>query len=111
MNKQERKEQGKKEDNRSHCLWVQVKPRSSRDRIAGFNEEGFLVIHVRALPERGEANQSCCMQLARALQLPRSNILLEKGRTTRRKKFRIEGLSREQGEIRLGCGIRATGKG
>ena len=91
-----------------HDLWVQVKPWSVQDRITGFNEEGFLVIHVRALPTKGQANQSCCIQLSRALQLPRSQIFLEKGRVSRKKKFRVEGLTREEGEIRLGRVIRGA---
>ena len=82
-------------------LWVRARPRSRTDQVLGLSEDGFLEIQVRAVPERGEANQSCRRQLARLLDVPPSQISLEKGQTSTRKKFRVEGLGQREGEKAL----------
>jgi uncharacterized protein YggU (UPF0235/DUF167 family) len=82
-------------------LWVRARPRSRTDQVLGWGKDGFLEIQVRAVPERGEANQSCRRQLARLLDVPPSRISLEKGQTSTRKKFRVEGLGQRDGEKAL----------
>lgn len=82
-------------------LWVRVKPRSSTDRVLGWGREGFLEMQVKAIPERGEANRSCCRVLARLLGVPASRVSVEKGQGSVRKKFRVEGLAQRDGEKRL----------
>ncbi len=82
-------------------LWVHVKPKSSSDAILGLDEKGFLQVQLKALPDRGAANRGCCQLLSRAMNLPRSRIVLEKGHVSRHKKIRIQGISRSEGEIIL----------
>jgi len=79
-------------------LWVRVKPRARADGVLGWGREGFLELQVKAVPERGEANRSCCRVLARLLDVPASRVSIEKGQGTVRKKFRVEGLAQREGE-------------
>jgi len=79
-------------------LWVRVKPRSRTEGVLGWDREGLLEIQVKAVPERGEANRSCCRVLARLLEVPPSRVSIEKGQGAVRKKFRVEGLTQRDGE-------------
>jgi uncharacterized protein YggU (UPF0235/DUF167 family) len=79
-------------------LWVRVKPRSRAEGVLGWGREGFLEIQVKSIPERGEANRSCCRVLAGLLGVPASRVSIEKGQGAVRKKFRVEGLAQRDGE-------------
>lgn len=81
--------------NNGICLEVQVQPRSSRSQIVGVTE-GRLKIKLTAPPVEGEANQALIDFLARELDLPRRNISLLRGETSRYKLVAIFGLSPEQ---------------
>lgn len=72
----------------------------------GRDKDGFLEIQVKAVPERGEANRSCRRELARLLGVPPSQITLETGQTSTRKKFRVEGLGQREGEKALDEALR-----
>jgi len=89
---------GTKQGGDTFILWVRVKPRSRTEGVLGWGREGFLEIQVKAVPERGEANRSCCRVLARLLDVPASRVSIEKGRGAVRKKFRVEGLAQRDGE-------------
>jgi uncharacterized protein YggU (UPF0235/DUF167 family) len=82
-------------------VWVRVKPRSSKNRILGWAPDGFLEVQVKAIPERGEANRACRKELASALGLTRDRVILDKGQTSRLKKFCIQGVSDEHVRMRL----------
>ncbi len=94
----------KKQGNKEHAFdedfsfWVHAKPRSRNNAIVGWDKDGFLEVHLKAIPERGEANRNCCRELSRALNIPPSRIILEKGHTSPHKRFRIKGLSKEKGK-------------
>lgn len=77
------------------CLEVQVQPRASRSQIVGVHE-GRLKIKLTAPPVEGEANRALIDFLARELDLPKRNISLLKGETSRYKLVAITGLSPEQ---------------
>ncbi len=79
-------------------VWVRVKPKSRKDEILGWGREGLLEMQVRAVPERGEANRHCCRLLARLLEIPASRVSVEKGQASVRKKFRVEGLTQQEGD-------------
>ena len=74
---------------------VKVQPRSSRNQISG-EQEGALKVKLTAPPVEGEANQALVNFLARSLKLPRKNIILIRGETTRNKLIEIRGISKEQ---------------
>ena len=57
--------------------------------------EGELLVRVRAAPEEGAATESCLRTIAEALDLPRSDVALIRGATSRRKLVRVEGPDKE----------------
>ena len=73
-------------------LEVKVQPRASRNQI-GKVEEGRLKIKVTVPPEGGKANQKVVELLSKALKVPKSNIEIVRGETSRIKLVRIEGTS------------------
>ena len=56
-------------------------------------EEGRLKIKVTVPPEGGKANQKVVELLSKALKVPKSNIEIVRGETSRIKLVRIEGTS------------------
>ena len=82
----------------SFVLWVRVKPRSREDIIVGWDKDGYLEIHLKAITQRGEANRRCRQVLSQALGIPGNRIHLEKGQTSGHKRIRIEGLPLEKGK-------------
>jgi uncharacterized protein len=92
---------GAKQARDSFVLWVRARPRSRTDEVTGWGQDGFLEIQVKAAPERGEANRSCCRQLAGLLGIPPSRIFLEKGQASVHKKFRVVGVAQGEGEKRV----------
>jgi uncharacterized protein (TIGR00251 family) len=74
-------------------LRVRATPKSSKDAIEGLAEEAagrrFVKVRVRAAPEQGRANAAIEALLARALNVPKSAVSVEKGETQRIKTVRI----------------------
>ena len=73
-------------------MGVQVQPRASRNQIIG-EQDGCLKVKLTAPPVEGEANQALVIFLARLLAIPKKNIKLLKGETSRHKLIEISGLS------------------
>lgn len=74
---------------------IKVIPKAHKTEIVGF-EEGILKIRVKAVPEKGEANEELIAFLAKVTKCPKSSILLVGGKTGRRKKIRfLKELSEE----------------
>ncbi|MEW6443468.1 MAG: DUF167 domain-containing protein [bacterium] len=84
-------------------FWVRVKARSREDGISGLREDGALEVRVRALPVRGDANESCLRLLARSFGLPVSRFHIDRGAASPRKRIRVEGLTPDEGASRLGA--------
>jgi len=80
---------------------VQVQPKSSRNRVTGF-EDGVLHVKIAAPPVKGKANQELLRFLSDILGVAKSNITIEKGLTSRRKVICISGMTREQVTRELG---------
>jgi uncharacterized protein YggU (UPF0235/DUF167 family) len=57
--------------------------------VEGAGVQRCLKIRVRAAPEKGRANAAVEALLAKALQLPKSAVSVEKGETSRIKTVRI----------------------
>jgi len=87
-------------------LTVRVTPRASRDGIAGWSEDGALLVRVTAPPADGAANAAVARVLAKALGLPGRDVVLVRGATSRVKQFDV---LLTEGEIRkrLGGGASA----
>jgi len=84
-------------------LMLRVTPKSRRDEIAGFHTAAdgsvSLAIKVRALPDKGLANQAVIATLAKVLGIPKSRMSLVSGSTGRLKTVHIEGIARDLEEI------------
>ncbi len=75
-------------------LTVRLTPSASRDAIDGFETgsdgEEHLKVRVRAVPEKGKANQALIALIAKVLGVPKNRISLVIGDTQRKKILRIE---------------------
>ena len=74
-------------------LHIRVTPKAHKDVIAGVGEDdqrhSFFKVRVRALPDKGKANQAVTKLLAKSLNVPQSAIALSHGSTARLKTFMI----------------------
>ncbi len=73
---------------------VRVRPKAARSAILG-EHDGALKVAVTAVPEKGKANKAVVEVLSEALRIPKSNIDLVAGASSRDKTFAIRGVSRE----------------
>ena len=76
-------------------LRVRLTPNARRDEVMGVQAdatgEAALRLKVRAVPEKGRANQAAAALLAKWLQVAKSRIELIRGATQRTKTFAIDG--------------------
>jgi uncharacterized protein (TIGR00251 family) len=70
---------------------VKVQPRSSKNQVAG-EQEGVLKIKLTAPPVDGEANQALIAYLSDCFKVPKKNISLLKGDSSRHKLLEIKGV-------------------
>ncbi len=76
-------------DGEDLVLDCQLQPRASRDEFAGLQGER-LKIRLSAPPVDGKANAQLLEFLARAFGVPRRQVELEAGQTSRLKRVRIQ---------------------
>jgi hypothetical protein len=76
-------------------LVVRVQPDASRNKVLGF-EQGVLSMRIVAPPVRGKANQELVKYLADVLGIAKSNLVIQKGTTSRKKLLSIRGLSQDR---------------
>lgn len=69
-------------------LEMLARPGASRRGIVGIDSRG-LVVALQAPPDRGRANDELIEYLARALKLPRANVTIAQGLSSRRKTLKI----------------------
>jgi uncharacterized protein (TIGR00251 family) len=82
-------------------LHVRVIPRARRTEISGRRGDAILV-RLAAPPVDGAANDALIAFLAERLEIPRRQIALARGVTTRDKTIAIDGLSPAEIARRLG---------
>jgi len=80
--------------NGAMILKVRVQPKASRDAIVG-EHDGALKVAVTAPPDKGKANKAVVELLASKLGVPKSNIELVTGSTSRDKTVAIRGVTKE----------------
>lgn len=68
---------------------VKVIPKSSRNEVVGFLDDGTLKIKVAAVPERGRANDELCRFLAEQFQVPQRSVSVIAGQTSHQKRIQI----------------------
>jgi len=74
---------------------LRVTPRGGRDDIDGIETladgRSVVKLRVRAVADGGEANRAVTELLARALGVPKANVRLLSGATSRQKQVAIDG--------------------
>src|SRR5262245_36781931 len=88
-------------------LRVRVKPRASRDALAG-ERDGALLVRLTAPPIEGEANAALVRLLARALRVPASAISIAQGTKGRDKVLRVAALGAAELRARLSAAQAGT---
>ena len=73
-------------------LHINVLPRSSRNAVAGF-QDNCLKIKISKPPVDGQANAACCRLLSELFNIPASKVTVVRGHSSRKKTVRLEGLS------------------
>jgi uncharacterized protein len=74
---------------------VRVIPRAKKTEIAG-TRDGAILIRVSAPPVEGAANAAVIALLADRLHLPRRNVRIVGGDTSRQKRIEITGATPQQ---------------
>jgi uncharacterized protein YggU (UPF0235/DUF167 family) len=86
-------------------LPIRLTPGAASDRIDGWDVDPdgrpVLKVRVRARPVEGEANAALLKLLAKALDLPKSAVSLERGGQSRLKRIAVDGLSPDEVRARL----------
>jgi uncharacterized protein YggU (UPF0235/DUF167 family) len=72
---------------------VRVTTRAGRDAIDGVDEDGKLLVRVRAAPAEGAANAAVLRAIADACGVAPSRVTLARGATSRVKQLEIEDVS------------------
>lgn len=75
-------------------LAVHVQPKASRNSVSGIHDN-CLKIAVTSPPVDGKANKAIIQFLSKLLKIPKKDILLKSGQSSRRKLFHISGSSLE----------------
>ncbi|NPC76402.1 YggU family protein [Corallococcus exiguus] len=84
-------------------LTVLVQPRASRTKVVG-EHDGQLKIQLAAPPVDGEANAALVEFIAKTLGVPRRQVTLVAGDTSRRKRLRVEGVDAAAAEAVISRG-------
>jgi uncharacterized protein (TIGR00251 family) len=84
----------------SAVLDIRVIPRAPRTRVDG-TRAGAILIRLAAPPVDGAANDALIAFLAKALALPRRNISILSGETSRDKRVHVDGLDEPEVRARL----------
>ncbi|MEW6218409.1 MAG: DUF167 domain-containing protein [Thermodesulfobacteriota bacterium] len=88
-------------------LLVHAQPRAASNRLMGLHDRA-LRIGITAPPLEGRANVMLAAFLADLFDLPKSAVRLTAGDRGRKKRFLLQGLSREQAETRLAAVLPKT---
>jgi uncharacterized protein len=81
-------------------LRVRVVPGAASTQLVG-RLGGAWKLRVHAAPERGRANDAVVALLAETLGLPRADVRVVAGQTTRDKLVELAGISQDEAERRL----------
>lgn len=85
------------ESSKGVTLRIKVLPKSSFTGYVGF-ENGVLKVKLKAVPEKGKANEELIAFLSSSLRIPKSKILLLRGDTSKQKTVCFLGMKKEEVE-------------
>jgi hypothetical protein len=80
---------------------IYLQPGAKRNEIVGVRE-GVLYAKVTALPQKGQANRALVELLAQTLGIPKSNVEIIRGQSSRSKVIAVHGLTGEEVKEILG---------
>jgi uncharacterized protein (TIGR00251 family) len=83
------------ENDGSITFTVRVIPRSSKTEIVG-EHDGALKIKLKSPPVDGAANDELVRFLSKLLSVPKTNIEIVSGETSRTKRIRVSGITSAQ---------------
>ena len=86
-------------------LKVRVQPKSSRNRVDGF-EGGTLRLRVTAPPTEGQANAGVIALLAKTLGISKSNLMIVRGHNSRDKVVLVAMLTEQGVRRRIEAGAK-----
>lgn len=89
-------------------LRVRAVPNAKKTQFAGMLG-GAVKIKVQAVPEGGRANAELSAFLAETLSLPKRNVSVVSGETSRDKILRVDGCSRERAAAIWGFSVPESG--
>jgi uncharacterized protein len=75
-------------------LQVKITPNAHKNVIEGL-VEGRLKIRIKAEPDKGKANAELIKFLSKALSIPKKNITISSGLSSRLKTLSLTGVNRE----------------
>ena len=90
-----------KSTRKGFILKLKVQPGARKNEVAGTWLDS-LKVRVTSPPEAGKANKACIGLLAKQLGIPKSNINIVIGHTSREKQVCICGLSKKDLLVKLG---------
>lgn len=70
-------------------LTLKVIPKSARNEIVGFLEDGTMKLKIHAVPEKGKANAEICEFLAKVFGVGKRNVEVVRGETSAHKQVVI----------------------
>lgn len=79
---------------------IKVIPKAHRNEIVGW-ENAEIKVKIRAVPEKGSANDALLRFLAKHLGVPPSSVTLLAGKTSRHKRVCVRGLPLQQAALKL----------
>jgi len=81
-------------------ITVRVIPRAGRSELAG-TRDGSLLVRLNAPPVDGAANVELIALLADILGVPRRDVTITSGATSRRKRVKVVGITADRAASRL----------
>ena len=73
-------------------VYIHVQPRAAKNAFAGIHD-GAVKLRITAPPVDGKANALIVEILAKMFHVPKTAVTLASGQQSRRKRFRVAGIS------------------
>ena len=88
----------------SCTIKVRVQPKSSRNRVDGF-QDGALRVRVTAAPTEGQANAAVIAILAKTLGVSKSRLEIIRGYSSRDKVVSVDTLTEQEVQRKIEVGV------
>ncbi len=85
----------------NYRLNLKVTPNARTNEVTGIRD-GIIQVKINASPIKGKANSELVKYLAGLLEIPKSNISILRGHTSRNKTIEIAGRDSEEISRRMG---------